>query len=167
MSLRQQSLALSHLDLRKMANKILLAFPAKIQDHKLTIIGLGKEMQRQPDCEGLIVTVQSKNKSRSDAQNRLYWLYLTRVIDSGIGFDTKEELHEYCKETHLFMGFTEREINTPSGKKTVQVRRTLSTAALSVEEFGNYLTKIEVETGIPLPDPNTWRLCGLEMKDYL
>lgn len=80
------------------------------------------------------ISVKPYKKSRSNAQNRLYWCWLS-VLSQEIGY-TKDELHEFFK--HKFLG---SEYKTVFGAEVLIAN---SSADLKVQEFTDYLTQIEV-----------------------
>jgi len=88
------------------------------------------------------LNVTAEKSKRSEQQNRYYWFYLEIIArESG---HTKDELHEYFKQTYL----SDKELNV-FGK---DIRTTKSTTSISKGEFSDYLANIMVETNIPLPD---------------
>lgn len=82
------------------------------------------------------VVVRPFRASRSELQNRRYWLLLTAVAEH-TGHD-KDELHEWFKEK--FLGTREIEI---AGETRVV---SPSTRRLKVHEFHAYMTKVETWT---------------------
>jgi hypothetical protein len=81
---------------------------------------------------------------RTIRQNKYYWAYLN-IIEKETGNDSNE-LHEYFKRIFLqpkLINVLGHEIKIPG-----------STTKLSKLEFSDYIAKIEVECGIPSPDPN-------------
>lgn len=81
--------------------------------------------------------------SRSTQQNRYYWAYLT-IISKDLG-DDPNSLHEYFKRKHLsprFISALGKEIKIPA-----------STTKLSKGEFSDYISAIELECGVPSPNP--------------
>ena len=92
------------------------------------------------------VEVKLYEKTRSKAQNRLYWKWLT-VISDYTGH-TKEELH-----AELAYRFLEPLVLTIEGKEVTMVR---STTGLKVKEFTEYLNDIEMfahDLSLVLPYP--------------
>lgn len=79
------------------------------------------------------VLVRPWKPSRSDAQNRRYWLLLGKVADF-TGHD-KDELHEWMKEK--FLGT--RSIEIAGERRAVAP----STRRLKVDAFASYMTKVE------------------------
>lgn len=91
----------------------------------------------------LVISIGKERDVRSDNQHRYYWFYL-RLIANDTGH-TEDELHQLFKRIFLpptFITVLGREIKIPS-----------TTKKLNKTEFGEYLEKINAETGIPLPDP--------------
>lgn len=87
------------------------------------------------------VVIEKYFSNRSTQQNRFYWNYL-RLIEYETGQDAND-LHEVCKRKFLPPRFVE--INGEEYKLPA------STTKLNKAEFGQYLDKIEVWTGIPIP----------------
>ena len=83
--------------------------------------------------KGVIITVQERKSSRSLAQNRLMWLWLTEIAEQS-GFD-KDSLHEYFKRK--FLGMESQEVMG----EVVEVPA--STTKLKVGQMADYLTQIE------------------------
>lgn len=87
------------------------------------------------------ITIEKFAKNRSIRQNNLYWAYL-RLIESETGQESND-LHEYFKRKLLPPRFVEifgEEIKLPA-----------TTTKLNSKEFGEYLEKISIITGIPIP----------------
>ena len=83
-------------------------------------------------------------ETRSSRQNRYYWSYLT-IISRDLG-DNPNDLHDYFKRKHLppkFISAMGKEIKIPA-----------STTKLTKEEFGKYIDAIELECGVPSPNPD-------------
>jgi hypothetical protein len=93
------------------------------------------------------VTVTDKAPTRSDAQNRLYWLYLT-LIEEETGND-RDALHEHFKREYLKL--PPQSITKPDGTQ-VEVQLYRSTTTLSKAAFSEYIQKIERDTGIMIPE---------------
>lgn len=84
---------------------------------------------------------------RSKSQNSFYWLYL-KAIERETGQDSKE-CHEYFRRSLL-----------PPVYKTIfgkEIRLPNSTTHLTKLEFGEYLEKICAETGVPIPDAESFK----------
>ena len=90
-------------------------------------------LQKLPLEKPWEVTIKPWESSRSDQQNRRYWL-LMGLLATTTGHD-KDELHEWCKDK--FLGTREIEI---SGERRI-VRP--STRRLKVKEFALYMEKVE------------------------
>lgn len=91
------------------------------------------------------VQIDDLKTSRTNAQNNLYWMYLSNIAKETGGDDvTDQELHELFKSDYLVLGRKK-----VLGKEIVITK---STAELSKSEFALYLMKIEKRTGIPIPD---------------
>ncbi len=98
--------------------------------------------QELKDNEGKTYRLEKVVHKRSDNQNRLYWAYLG-IISHDTGDDVNS-LHEYFKRAFLPPQFI-----TARGK---EIRIPSSTTDLNKTEFSEYMTRIEVDTGIPVPD---------------
>lgn len=94
--------------------------------------------------EGQICVVYFKicKRIRSIPQNNLYHLYLS-VIESETG-EEHDDLHLFFKKE-----FLPWEITQKWGRRFVKLT---STTDLSVDEFMDYMAKIERLTEIPIPD---------------
>lgn len=92
------------------------------------------------------IKVYEPTKQRTDRQRRLYWLYLNILEKEGMG--EAEDLHEYFKRVHL----------QPIVIEVLGIEMTIpnSTNKLSTKEFGEYLEKIYLETGVPIPTLDRW-----------
>lgn len=93
-----------------------------------------------------IVIRKVKNK-RSEAQNRLYWVFLTAIADE-TGNDDVLALHEHFKQRFLFRGVKKLRV----GGNVVDVPIYGSTTDLSKGEFIEYMMSIEAESGVAIPD---------------
>lgn len=93
------------------------------------------------------VTVTDKAPTRSDAQNRLYWLYLT-LIEEETGND-RDALHEHFKREYLKL--PPQIITKPDGTE-VEVQLYRSTTTLSKTAFSEYMQKIERDSGVMIPE---------------
>ncbi|MEI7998879.1 MAG: hypothetical protein WCH62_05180 [Candidatus Omnitrophota bacterium] len=90
------------------------------------------------------LTFEEWKEARSSQQNRYYWAYLT-IISWELG-DNPNDLHEYFKRKHLppkFISVMGKEVKIPA-----------STTKLTKEEFGKYIDAIELECGVPSPNPD-------------
>lgn len=98
--------------------------------------------------ERLTVKFTTQKKSRTLTQNNYYWgVYLPRIAqETGNDID---DLHT------LFKGkFLSKAIVEVLGEK---VRRVRSTTELSVPEFGEYIERIHMLTGIEPPPTDEYR----------
>ena len=93
------------------------------------------------------VEVKRHFKKRSLPQNRLYWLYLSCIMDE-TGND-RDTLHNEFREMFLPV-----RIGSLGGKET---KNLTSTTTLNTKQFKDYIDRIVVwaaaEEGIALPDP--------------
>ncbi len=92
----------------------------------------------------MILVFKEYKEQRTLKQNAFYRAYLTIIAqDTG---DDEDSLHEYFKRTCL-----------PGRKIKAMGKEILiptTTTKLTKGEFGDYIRKIEVMTGILAPDPN-------------
>lgn len=99
----------------------------------------------------MCVEVKPYKNIRSQAQNRLYWMYLN-VLSNYTG-DTPDELHEQLKTRIL--GVVTKEREGPNGP--IQLVEPRSTSSLTTLEFTTYLRAIEalaMNLGVTLPRPD-------------
>lgn len=99
---------------------------------------------------GKVYRIERVIPERTLTQNRYYWLYLG-ICEAETG-NNAEDLHQLFKRTLLppkFITVMGKELKIPA-----------STTELTKIKFGEYLDKVCMETGVPLPDPNT-------LKDYI
>ena len=128
------------------------------------------KLSKIPANKKVWVTVDDRAPKRSDQQNRLYWQYLT-YIESETGND-KEDLHEYFAQKYLAL--PESVLTLKDGTKQM-VRGRRSTVDLSKAEFSHYMQRVELESGVPIPDTEAYLYGAKEeqidvynavMKDY-
>lgn len=96
------------------------------------------------------VTVDERAPKRSEQQHRLYFAYLT-YISNETGNEV-EDLHEHFKAKYLALP---QSVLTLKGNKS-QVIKYASTTGLTKDEFSFYLRRIELETGVPIPDTEAY-----------
>jgi hypothetical protein len=93
------------------------------------------------------VVVRKKRSKRSDQQNRYYWGVVVKMIADHCGY-TPEEMHEALK-------FKVLGSESPDDHGLVKIR---STAALSTDEFSQYVNKVvqfaAMSLGVFIPDPS-------------
>jgi hypothetical protein len=134
-----------------MGKKIVPIFKAKIEDGKMSFIPDNEEMTmylRSLENGIYSIKVWHQGKERTNKQHGLYWLYLNMIEKEGMG--NAEELHEYFKRVHLQPVIIEvmgKEMAIPN-----------STKNLSTSEFSDYLSKIYMETNVPIPSLDLWDL---------
>ena len=110
---------------------------------------------------GIEVTmeVHTRKPKRTEQQNRYYWGAYLPLIASETGEHNLDRLHELFKGKFLTIGIYE-----VLGSK---VRITKSTTELGIAEFSNYITDIEVDTGVKPPPTENYGLMSLaEGRDY-
>lgn len=100
------------------------------------------ELLKFKDGEKLSVAITNKKPKRTEAQNRYLWGVYYPEIAKQTGHSI-EEIHEWAKGKFL----TDRIIEVLGDK----VRIKKSTTELSVVEFGEYIMRIESETGVQAP----------------
>lgn len=114
-----------------------------VENGKLTLREPEKFKQYTSSLRGEIELILRKWRSRrSNSQNALYWMYLN-LISEQTG-NTEEDLHEIFKKSFLIpkiIKYKGQEVEVPK-----------STTELDKGQFVEYLSKIEFETGIPVPD---------------
>lgn len=94
------------------------------------------------------LVLKEYKESRTLKQNRYYRAYLT-IIANDTG-DDEDSLHEYFKRSCL-----PSKVIKAIGK---QIRIPQTTTKLTKAEFNEYIKKIELECGIPAPDPKDLEL---------
>lgn len=97
------------------------------------------------------LTLKKFEPTRSISFNRYYRLYL-RIIEQETG-DSHDDLHEFFKQKFLqprFKIIQNEEIKFPP-----------STTKLNTKEFSEYITKIQILTGIPAPSKLEDDLCQI------
>jgi hypothetical protein len=95
------------------------------------------------------VTVRKERHGRTLPQNRRLWLIYTAIADWS-GHDA-EEIHEACKGMFL----PRRRLDMPKG---YVLDAAPSTRLLNVEDFGEYMNRVErwaLEQGCEMPDWDT------------
>jgi hypothetical protein len=100
-----------------------------------------------PDVEKAVVSIKKPITTRSEAQNRLYWMWID-VASHNIGYN-KDEIAVIFRD--LFLGY--KTFTTKKGKEITELR---SSTELKVAEFKDYLDQIDIlmaEQNIPLPRP--------------
>lgn len=100
------------------------------------------EINKFKEGEKLSVSVTSKKPKRSEAQNRYLWGVYYPEIAQETGHSI-EEIHEWAKGKFL----TDKIVEVMGDK----VRIKKSTTDLSVVAFGEFIMRIESETGVQAP----------------
>lgn len=101
------------------------------------------QLQKFKTGETVTLYVSSRRPKRTIQQNRYYWGVYLPLIARETGEQDLDALHR------LFSGkFLSEGIKEVLGEK---VRITKSTTSLSKNDFSEYITAIEVETGIEAP----------------
>jgi hypothetical protein len=100
-----------------------------------------------PDGKVFEVEITKKRETRSLPQNKLYWLWLTCIMNE-TGND-KIDLHKFFSEKYLPVN-----IHAVFGE---QIERAISTTILDTLQFTHYLERVQqfanIELGIVLPNP--------------
>jgi hypothetical protein len=100
-----------------------------------------------PDGKTFEVDIKQKREIRSVPQNKLYWLWLSCIMNE-TGND-KIDLHKFFSEKYL-----SKNLHEVFGE---QVERTISTTILDTLQFSQYLERIQqfanATLGIVLPNP--------------
>lgn len=101
------------------------------------------QLQKFKTGETVTLYVSSRRPKRTIQQNRYYWGVYLPLIARETGEQDLDALHK------LFSGkFLSEGIKEVLGEK---VRITKSTTSLSKNDFSEYITAIEVETGVEAP----------------
>jgi len=130
-----------------MGEKLIPKFWGEVKDGKFNFNNEIRFFQYLRTIEGEAwLSVGKKRNTRSDSQNRYYWAYLGIISDEN--GDDPDYLHEVFKRR-----FIKPEFVTVLGK---EYKLPGSTTKLSKQEFGEYITRIEAETGIPAPNPEEY-----------
>lgn len=123
-----------------------LTLPHTITPTGLQMHPIAKERLRK-FCAGkdrLWVTYDDRKPKRSTSQNSYYWGCVLPTISAETGEEV-EDLHELFKQRFLV-----------NGKKMVRGHEIVvyrSTTELNVGEFSDFISRIEVWTGIHIPTP--------------
>ena len=130
-----------------MENKIIPIFNGEVKNGKLELDNPTNFNSYVANLEGKVqLSIKKFRKTRSENQNALYWVYLRLICDE-TGEEDIMNAHDFFKLKFLpkRITFNGEEIFTSE-----------STASLDKASFGEYLTKIERLTGIPIPAPDTF-----------
>lgn len=109
------------------------------------------------------ITVDKYREKRTIPQNRLYWLWLTCLMDET--GNSREDLHIYFKEKFL-----------PSQTElfnNVEIVKTSSTTSLNTKEFKFYLERIhqfaatELEIYLPWPEDPVFKEFDFKYRNYI
>lgn len=106
-----------------------------------------------PEVDKAMIEIKPFKMTRSDAQNDLYWAWLTVARDEGETGYTKDELHRFMRSK--FLGYEETKY------KNEVVSELRSTRKLKVKEFSEYIDEVDrffAEYGIILPRDDTYYL---------
>lgn len=132
-----------------MGKEITPIFQVLIKDGKLThktdIQEFESYIQNLQDGE-YSLKVYKRSKIRTTSQHRLYWLYLNVLEKEGMG--EAEYLNEYFKKTHL------QPLLIEVMGKEMEIQN--STRNLTTKEFSELISKIYLETGVPIPTLDRW-----------
>ena len=124
--------------------KFKLIHHAEVKDNKLVIKNLDKWRNAIKYLNGknVRVVLEDDKNARTLPQNRFYWLYLA-LCESETGTPA-EDIHEIAKRKFLlprFVKFKDEEIKLPA-----------TTTKIDPLEFMQYMDKIAMWTGVPIPD---------------
>lgn len=113
------------------SGKVLWYSPQKLHDCIRALEG--QEVQ---------ICIEKRRSVRTTQQNRYYWLYLG-LIEAETGNDSVD-LHDYFKDKFL----------RPRYKVIfgVEIKLPATTTKLDTLEFGEYIRRIEILSGIPAPE---------------
>jgi hypothetical protein len=105
-------------------------------------------VKQLPDGKQYAVEIKVNRERRTIDQNRLYWLWLSCIMDET--GEHKDALHEYFKQH--FLGCDEYKV---FNKQQITIPK--STATLDTKQMTEYLERIQQfassELGIVLPNP--------------
>lgn len=108
----------------------------------------------------VVVRIEQEKETRRQRANRFYWGVVLKHMASESGHSA-DDLHELMKLRHNSKTV---EIVDPKTGEAREVRIPLSTAKLSIEEFGIYLERAIVDAaewlGVVIPEPRRdeeWR----------
>lgn len=107
-------------------------------------------INKLPAGKKVWVTVDDRAPRRSEQQHRLYFAYLTYIADE-TGNEV-EDLHEYFKAKYLALP---QSVLTLKGESKPMIKYA-STTGLTKAQFSEYLRRIELETGVPIPDTEAY-----------
>lgn len=112
------------------------------------------ELNDFPIGSQVVLNITNKKPKRTVSQNRYMHVYFTLIaIAHGHGV-TMEEVKSWAKGKCLADGITE-----VFGTK---VRKIKETSKLTVSEMIEFLARVEVESGIPLPDADPFKFVSKE-----
>ena len=119
---------------------------ARIANRALIIKNKDKWQSQLAKMEGknVRIVIEDDKNPRTLKQNRFYFLYLGLIEDTT--GNTVEELHEIFKRKFLpprFVKFKDEEIKLPA-----------TSTNLDTLEFMQYMDKIALLTGVPIPNIN-------------
>jgi hypothetical protein len=97
-------------------------------------------------------SIGPKKSIRSIRQNSYYWNYIKTIVEECDGVVTKDRMdsmHEFLKRQLL--DAVQDKVRLPGGK-IVEFTRPESTTNMDKADFSAYIKKIEIFTGIPMPE---------------
>ena len=109
----------------------------------------------------LIEIIDERKKTRSKAQNDLYWVWL-RILSDHTGYADLEELRRLLQKKFLGM-----EYDFWNQARTEHITEVQGTSKLTVKKFRDFLEKVEnfanVELGCTLPNEDDlyWQSMGV------
>lgn len=114
-------------------------------------------VEKLPEGKQYTVEIKVKRKQRSTDQNRLYWLWLSCLMEET--GEHKDRLHEFFKQYYLGA-----DQHYAFGKYPVMVAR--STSVLDTKQMTDYLERVQqfaaTELGIVLPNPEDLQFAEFE-----
>ena len=113
------------------------------------------------DTDEAVITIKPNTMTRSQAQNRLYWMIIEQIRKET--YNSKDAIHDHCREE-----FLERQTEIVCNKERTVLK---STTELNTKEMGEYIDDVivfaETDLGIKLQLPDDWReLISYTSSDY-
>jgi len=93
---------------------------------------MSRQTFKDTECDEVIVEMKPNKDTRSVKQNKLYWMWLGILTETG---NSQGALHQYLAQEYLSP--VVEEVN---GKPILVIK---STTTLSVKEFAEYLERVQ------------------------